>query len=105
MKNNGTILIETDRLNLRRFVKEDIEQSFTNWASDTNSSKYLAYYPHKKKSDTENMITHWIQLYEDKCTYIWAIEVKNTGDIIGIITVDASFASVEMCEIAYMLGS
>ncbi|MDP4147504.1 MAG: GNAT family N-acetyltransferase [Bacillota bacterium] len=103
--NNGTMLIQTDRLNLRRFVMEDIDQSFTNWASDSYSSKYFIHYPHKNKSDTENMIKQWIQSYEDKCTYIWAIEVKNTGDVIGNVTVDTSFASLEMCEIAYMLGA
>ena len=31
--------------------------------------------------------------------------MKKTGDIIGNISVDDSFASLEMCEIAYMLGS
>lgn len=105
LKNSGTILMETDRLTLRRFAAKDIEQSFTNWASDSNSSKYFINFPHKNISDTENMIKHWIQLYEDKCNYIWAIELKKTGEIIGNITVDTSFASLEMCEIAYMLGS
>lgn len=76
MKNNGTALLETDRLRLRRFNTSDIEQSFRNWASDSNSSKYIAYYPHKNKSDTENVINQWMQSYENKCTYIWAIEVK-----------------------------
>jgi ribosomal-protein-alanine N-acetyltransferase len=105
MKNNGTMLLETDRLILRRFVAEDIEQSFINWASDYNSSRYFANYPHEKKSETENVINNWIQSYENKSNYIWAIEVKETGDLIGNIRVDVSFASLEMCEIAYMLGS
>ncbi len=105
MNNYGTKKLETDRLILRKFVTEDIEQSFVNWASDFNSSRYFVNYPHKRKSDTENVINHWIQSYENKCTYVWAIEVKETGDVIGNIAVDASFAVLEMCEIAYMLGS
>ncbi|WP_234117827.1 GNAT family N-acetyltransferase [Clostridium hydrogenum] len=105
MKNNGTALLETDRLRLRRFTTTDIEQSFINWASDSNSSKYIAYYPHKNKSDTENMINQWIQSYENKCTYIWAIEVKETGEVIGNISASVPFAALEICEIAYMLGS
>lgn len=53
MQNNGTMLLKTKRLRLRKFVKEDINQSFINWASDENVSRYLANYLHKVKSTTE----------------------------------------------------
>lgn len=105
MNNNGTIALETDRLLLRRFVPEDIEQSFHNWASDVNSSTYFACYPHREIADTEKMLSDWMKSYEDNCTYIWAIEAKEDKTVIGNITANASYPSLEMCEIGYILGS
>ncbi|HEX3023125.1 MAG TPA: GNAT family N-acetyltransferase [Lachnospiraceae bacterium] len=105
MISTGTIRLETKRLILRRFQEEDIDQSFTNWTSDINSSKYFALYPHNEKRETEKMIRCWIQSYEMDTSYIWAIELKETGDVIGSISVDVTFASLETCEIAYIIGS
>lgn len=64
MKNHGTVQLETSRLILRKFVLEDVEQSYINWASDYETSKYFAFYPHKEKSDTENIIKQWINAYQ-----------------------------------------
>lgn len=41
MRNLGTKRLETDRLILRRFVKEDSECVYKNWASDDEVTKYL----------------------------------------------------------------
>jgi ribosomal-protein-alanine N-acetyltransferase len=77
MINNGTVQLETDRLILRKFVMGDVEQSYLNWASDYEASKYFAFYPHKEKSDTENIIKQWINAYQgEEINYIWAIVKK-----------------------------
>lgn len=34
MEHKGTVMIETDRLLLRRFEEADIEAAFRNWTSD-----------------------------------------------------------------------
>lgn len=102
---NGTIQIETDRLILRKFVIEDVEQSFINWASDCESSKYFAFYPHKEMSDTENIINQWLKAYQSGTNYIWAIVEKNSNEVIGNISADSSYQVLNICEVAYMLGS
>lgn len=41
MKHIGTKIIETKRLILRPFKKEDAEPMFYNWASDPEVTKFL----------------------------------------------------------------
>ena len=45
MKHQGTKIIETERLILRRFTMDDAEMMFRNWASDPEVSKYLPWPP------------------------------------------------------------
>jgi [ribosomal protein S5]-alanine N-acetyltransferase len=47
MKHKGTILIETDRLILRKFKSTDSSDMFKNWGSDDNVTKYLSWQTHK----------------------------------------------------------
>ncbi len=105
MKYHGTEEIETDRLILRKFVTGDLEQSFHNWASDEKASKYFAFYPHNEKIVTESLIKQWINAYEKDDTYIWAISTKENDEVIGHINADSTYKDLEICEIAYMLGS
>lgn len=106
MINNGTVQLETDRLILRKFVMEDVEKSYLNWASDYEASKYFAFYPHKEKGDTENIIKQWINAYQsEENNYIWAIVEKSSNEVIGNISADASYKVLNICEVAYMLGS
>ncbi len=106
MKNNGTVQLETERLLLRKFVIEDVEQSHINWASDCETSKYFAFYPHKEMNDTESIIMQWINAYQNEgSNYIWAVVEKNSNEVIGNISADSSYRILNICEIAYMLGS
>lgn len=106
MGNNGTQQLETERLILRKFMIEDAEQSYINWASDCETSKYFAFYPHKEKSDTENIIKQWLNAYQsEEINYIWAIVEKNNNEVIGNIRADSSYHILNICEVAYMLGS
>lgn len=43
MNYNGTEPIETKRLILRQFVKEDAYYVFHNWASDDEATKFLLW--------------------------------------------------------------
>lgn len=57
---------------------EDVKQSYINWASDYEISKYFVFYPHKEKSDTKNIIKQWLNAYQsNENNYIWAIVEKN----------------------------
>lgn len=41
MTHKGTVMLETERLILRRFTIDDTEPVFRNWASDPEVTKYL----------------------------------------------------------------
>ena len=52
LKHKGTILLETERLLLRRFTMEDAEAMYRNWGSDEEVYRYLRAKPHKTIEDT-----------------------------------------------------
>ncbi len=101
MKNVGTVLLETERLILRRFKKEDIPAVFKNWAGNPNVTKYLLWSYHKTEKETAMFIKKYIRQYNKKGFYVWAVERKEDGEIIG--TVDAT-AFKGKAEIGYCFG-
>jgi ribosomal-protein-alanine N-acetyltransferase len=52
MVNHGTIQLEIERLILRKFMVEDMEGCYLNWASDDKASKFFAFYPHSSRIET-----------------------------------------------------
>ena len=55
LTHKGTQTIETERLILRRALREDAEAMFRNWASDPEVTKYLTW-PTYEKIDTAYQI-------------------------------------------------
>ena len=64
MKTPGTQTIETERLVLRRFVIEDAENMYRNWASDPEVTKYLTWPAHSSAEITAMILNEWIKQYE-----------------------------------------
>lgn len=104
LTHNGTKKINTNRLLLRKFKVSDAEDAFKNWANDEDVTKYLTWKPHGSLNITKILLNQWVLDYEIPNTYNWAIEVKNTGDVIGsigIVNIDEENLS---CEIGYCLS-
>lgn len=104
MQNTGTILLETDRLILRRFRIEDAELMFKNWASDPEVTEFLTWEPHADSGATKAVLDIWINKYPDPSFYNWVIELKETQEIIGNISVIKLDEKVEAAEIGYCMG-
>lgn len=87
MIHKGTAYLETERLILRQFKKEDIKQIFYNCWSDKEVWKWTNYAPMDCIEDVmanADMFTdNWLNAYERKNRYSWAIELKETGEVIG----------------------
>ena len=62
MNHLGTITIETPRLLLRRFVKEDAAAAFQNWTSDEKVTEFLTWPAHESQAVTESILQDWICL-------------------------------------------
>lgn len=105
MKNCGTQRIETDRLILRRYVIEDAEAMYKNWASDSEVTKFLTWQPHSSVEVSRGIIENWLKEYSDEKYYQWAIVLKANGnEPIGDISVVQMKEDISMVHIGYCLG-
>lgn len=87
MNKVGTRQIETERLLLRRFVIEDAEDMYSGWCNDPEVTKYLTWPPHESADVTRYLLNTWIPEYEKGEYFNWVMELKETGKIIGNISV------------------
>lgn len=94
--------IKTSRLLLRKFVIEDAEKMFSNWAFDPEVTKYMTWLPHENVETTKKIIQLWLEEYENPKTHRFAITLKDTGELIGSIDVVNYINSVP--EIGYCLS-
>lgn len=105
MKNCGTQRIETDRLILRRYVIEDADAMYKNWASDSEVTKFLTWQPHSSVEVSRSIIENWLKEYSDEKYYQWAIVLKDNGnEPIGGISVVHMNEDISMVHIGYCLG-
>lgn len=105
MKNCGTQRIETDRLILRRYVIEDADAMYKNWASDSEVTKFLTWQPHSSVEVSRGIIENWLKEYSDEKYYQWAIVLKDNGnEPIGDISVVHMNEDISMVHIGYCLG-
>ncbi len=56
MNHKGTKTIETTRLILRKFTREDIGFVYQNWASEEAVTRYLTWPTHRDLSVTERVL-------------------------------------------------
>lgn len=105
MKHCGTQRIETDRLILRRYVIEDADAMYKNWASDSEVTKFLTWQPHSSVEVSRGIIENWLKEYSDEKYYQWAIVLKANGnEPIGGISVVHMNEDISMVHIGYCLG-
>ena len=76
MNHCGTRQLDTERLVLRRFVTEDAEAMFRNWASDPEVTKYLTWPAHANVDVNRAVLKDWTAAYASQNDYQWAIVLK-----------------------------
>ena len=104
MNKAGTQRIETDRLILRRFRSEDAEDMYANWASDPEVTRFLTWPTHSSVDVTKAILSDWIPRYEDGGYFNWAMEYKDTGKVIGNISVVKLIESIDAAEMGYCMS-
>lgn len=100
----GTKTIETQKLILRRFKMEDAQDMYNNWASDNEVTKYLTWPTHTSIEISKLVLAGWIEQYNDVQKYEWAIQLKETGSVIGSIGLLNIDNQNENCEIGYCIS-
>lgn len=104
MNHQGTAVLETERLILRRFTAADADAGFRNWCSDDEVTRFLSWPTHTDRSVTEAVFRSWAARYEKPDYYQWAIELKALKEPIGSIAVVRMDEQVNSTEIGYCIG-
>ena len=79
--------LETERLRLRYLNEDDAEEMFYGMTSRKNVSRYVTWHTHTEISETVSFINYCMDDYKNLRCYRWGIELKETGELIGIIDV------------------
>ena len=105
MQHKGTQQIETARLLLRPFLKEDAEDMFRNWAQDPEVTRFLTWPPHESPEVTRALLALWAkEAAENPSCYQWAVELKELGRVIGSLSVVHADGETESVELGYCIG-
>lgn len=100
----GTQKIETERLILRPFKEEDGIDLYENVTSDEEVAKYMRWKAHSDIRGTQKIVEMWVAGYSNIENYNWALEFKQTGYVIGYISLLNVDNYNENCEIGYCIG-
>lgn len=104
MNHKGTVLLETERLILRRFTLDDAESINKNWASDPEVTKYLTWPTHTSIEASKWFADFCVKGYSEDNNYCWGIELKSTHELIGNISVVSGEDTIERLELGWVLG-
>ena len=104
LNHKGTQTLDTDRLILRRAVREDALPMFRNWASDPEVTKFLTWPTHQNVETSAAVIDYWIGEYEKTEYYQWMIVLKEIEEPIGSISVVNQRDDIAEAEIGYCIG-
>ena len=105
LTHKGTQTLMTDRLILRRFVPEDAEAMYCNWASEELVTRHLTWLPHENVAAIRALLEQWVQNYDRPDWYQWAIMLREEGQPIGSISVVSHDDRAQRAEIGYCIGS
>ena len=104
MKHQGTVRLETDRLILRRFKEDDASSMYHNWANDDEVTRFLTWQTYSGIDNAHDFIRFLLDGYGKDDFYQWAIELKETEELIGSISVVRLDDSVDAAELGYCIG-
>ena len=104
MDHKGTVRLQTQRLILRRFAPEDAAAMYANWASDPEVTRYLTWPPHSSAELTGKLLALWIPQYDEPDHYNWAMELRETGELIGNISVVRVIEPIAEAEMGWCMG-
>lgn len=95
--------LETERLRLRYLKKDDAQTMFDNWTSDPEVPKYMTWIVHNKAEITQYVLDGWLEQYGKPGCYRWGIELKDSGELIGMIDV-VEYDENNVPELGYCSG-
>lgn len=104
MEHKGTKTLETERLILRPWAESDAEAAFAGWMNDPEVTKYLTWTPHGDIAVTRALLRVWEEESKRPDIYHWAMVLRETGELIGDISIMHTDAYQESGEVGYCIG-
>ena len=100
-----TVTLETERLILRKFKLSDAQDMFDSYCSRDIVTRYLTWMPHPNVESTREFLEKVVlPEYDEEFTYRWAIELKETGKVIGSIDVVNKSLTAKRCTMGWVIG-
>lgn len=74
------------------------------WASDDEVTKYLTWPTHSSVEMSRSYMEFCINGYNEKNVYQWGIELKNSHELIGNISVVKIIDEIDSMELGWVIG-
>ena len=105
LTHTGTNTIETERLILRRFKYTDDDAMLKYWIADEKIQSLYSEPVYSTKKAVKELLDKYINSYEQKDYYRWAVIEKKSGECIGQIAYFLVDNKNNFAEIEYCIGS
>lgn len=92
--------LETEQLLLRKYKEEDYKEIYENLTKEGKAQKCIGYPVHQNVDETKKMVNSFVKEFE-LGEPIWAMEEKETHQIIGFIQVTELSKQNQRCEINF----
>ena len=96
--------LQSDRLVLRKVVREDADAYYRNLGSSTAVARGMLWNPHKDITESVFSVEKTLRRYDEGNCWRWAVSLKGSAELIGIIELLRFEDSGQSCSFAYMLG-
>ena len=96
--------LHTQRLRLRKICMEDLELFYHRLGGSETVTRYMLFRPHRDMEESAASISKWLTRYASGPCYHWAIALKETDELIGVIDLLRLDEETESGSFAYMLG-
>lgn len=104
MNHVGTKEIWTDRLLLRRFRLDDVDDVYHNYGSDPKVNQYICFAPCQTREGAQSFVQMHMDKYDvDLDFYGWAVVLQNK--VIGSVGLFHVDDTADACEVGASLGS
>jgi ribosomal-protein-alanine N-acetyltransferase len=96
-------LLSTPRLILRPFSLDDASALFS-WSSDPEVTAYLRFTVHEDMQESRSIISRWLKAALHPPFFHWAIERRDTQQIVGSIGIEIVSLHDNRGELGYCLA-
>ena len=96
--------LTTERLLLRTFVPEDAAGLYHNWASDTETTRYMGWDTYTSMEDADARMRYLQDQYARQSACEWAIVLRESGELIGSLGAYPSWDAAKSVEAGYIIG-